>query len=84
MAKRGQARYTREGERASMLPCYGVYLLCFSELFDDFGGHLVVLEEVICNGVTDPRGPLSRPQLQELIPSLLHVKRWQGLEQEIV
>lgn len=53
----------------------GIYLLRFSELFDDFGSHLIVLEEVICNGVTDPRGPLSWPQLQELVPGLLQVRR---------
>lgn len=48
-----------------------VYLLCFPELLDDLGRHLVVLQEVVGDGVADPGGPLGRPQLQELVPRLL-------------
>lgn len=47
------------------------HLLGFAELLHYFGSHLKVLQQVIGHGVSDPRGPLGRPELQQLVPSLL-------------
>lgn len=46
-------------------------LLCFSELLDDLCSHLIVLQEVIGDGVADPGSSLRRAQLQQLVPCLL-------------
>lgn len=43
----------------------------FAELLHDLGSHLKVLQQVISHGIADPRGPLGRPELQQLVPSLL-------------
>lgn len=46
-------------------------LLGFPELLDNLGSHLIVLQQVICDGVADPGGPLRWTQLQQLVPCLL-------------
>lgn len=46
-------------------------LLRFPELLDDLGGHFVVLQEVVGDGIADPGGPLGWTQLQQLVPRLL-------------
>jgi len=53
------------------------YLLRFAELLDDLGGHLEVLQQMIRDGVSDPRRPLCWAELQQLVPGLLaeHSKR---------
>lgn len=58
----------------------GSNLLCFPELLNDLCSHLVVFQEVIGDGVSDPGGPLSWTQLQQLVPCLLQKNRHkQGL-----
>ncbi len=47
-----------------------IYLLGLPELLEDLEGHVVVVEEVITHGEADPRCPLGRPQLKELISRL--------------
>lgn len=61
-------------------------LLCFPELFNDLCSHLIVFEEVICDGVPDPGSPLCRTQLQQLVPCLLWKKnreRWWVTKEKI-
>lgn len=47
------------------------HLLGFAELFHYLGRHLKVLQQVIGHSVADPRGALGRPELQQLVASLL-------------
>lgn len=47
------------------------HLLGFAELFHYLGSHLKVLQQVVGHSVSNPRGPLGRPELQQLVPSLL-------------
>ena len=49
----------------------GSHLLRFPELLDDLGSHLVVLQQVVGDGVADPGGSLGRPQLEQLVAGLL-------------
>lgn len=57
-------------------------LLCFPELLNDLRRHLVVLQEVIGDGVADPGSPLGRTQLQQLVPRLLQKEEDQRGERD--
>lgn len=44
---------------------------CLPVLRDDFGGHCIVLEEEVGEGVADPRAPLGWTNPQQLVTSIL-------------
>ena len=46
-------------------------LLSFPKLLQNLEGHVVVAEEVVRHGEANPGSPLSRPELKQLVPSVL-------------